>query len=74
MKMFRSGSLSDVDGWDNDEFIAQGGSAAHEMRSWIAAFSALSTAGDYRMVVDRYWPVKTWGAGFGITAAIPQNA
>ena len=44
------------------------------MRSWIAAYSALSTAGDYSMVVDRYWPVKTWGAGFGITAAIPQNA
>lgn len=71
LKVFRSGSMSEVDSWDNDEFIADGGSAAHEMRSWIAAFSALSTVGDYSMVVDRYWPVETWGAGFGITAALP---
>ena len=51
LDVFRSGSLTDVDNWDNDEFIAEGGSAAHEMRSWIAAFSALSTAGDYNITV-----------------------
>lgn len=69
LKVFRSGDLAEVDAWDNDEFIREGGSAAHEMRSWIAAFSALSAGGDYAMTVDRYWPVKTWGAGFGICAA-----
>ncbi|ASN53385.1 3-carboxyethylcatechol 2,3-dioxygenase [Sinomonas sp. R1AF57] len=67
---FRSGDLSEVDGWANDWFLAEGGSAAHEMRSWIAAYAALSTAGTYRVAVDHYWPVKTWGAGFGIQAAI----
>lgn len=74
LEVFRSGRLNEVDNWDNDEFVAEGGSAAHEMRSWIAAYSALSAAGDYSLVVDHYWPVKTWGAGFGITAAIPQAA
>ena len=74
LEVFRSGSLHEVDSWDNDEFIAEGGSAAHEMRSWIAAFSALATAGEYSLVVDRYWPVRTWGAGFGITAALPTAA
>lgn len=66
---FRSGQMTDVDRWANDWFIAEGGSAAHEMRTWIAAFSALTAQGDYAMDVDRYWAVPTWGAGFGICAA-----
>ena len=74
LEVFRSGALSQVDDWDNQKFIDDGGSAAHEMRTWIAAFSALTTAGDYKMVVDKYWPVKTWGAGFGVTAAISNKA
>lgn len=69
LNTFRSGDLTQVDAWANDWFIAEGGSAAHEMRTWIAAFSALSVAGDYQMDVDHYWPVPTWGAGFGICAA-----
>ncbi|MFC7511958.1 hypothetical protein ACFQV4_23035 [Streptomyces thermocarboxydus] len=41
---FRSGDLTPADGWENGWFVAEGGSAAHEMRSWIAAYAALSTA------------------------------
>lgn len=63
---FRSGDLSPVDLWDNDQFIIEGGSAAHEMRSWIAAYAALSTAGKYKLPVDRYWAVKNWGGGFAV--------
>ena len=66
---FRSGDLSPVDAWDNGWFLAEGGSAAHEMRSWIAAYAALSTAGAYEFPVDRYWAVKSWAAGFAIQAA-----
>lgn len=73
LDVFRTGALTTVDGWDNQQFIDEGGSAAHEMRTWIAAFSALTTAGDYHLVVDKYWPVKTWGAGFGVTAAISDR-
>lgn len=65
---FRSGDLSPVDLWDNDQFIIEGGSAAHEMRSWIAAYAALSTAGKYKLPVDRYWAVKNWGGGFAVQA------
>lgn len=73
LDVFRSGDLTQVDAWANDWFLAEGGSAAHEMRTWIAAYSALSTAGDYEMSVDHYWPVETWGAGFGIQAAIGKT-
>ena len=65
---FRSGDLSPVDLWDNEQFLIDGGSAAHEMRSWIAAYAALSMAGKYKLPVDRYWAVKTWGAGFAVQA------
>lgn len=65
---FRSGDLSPVDSWDNEQFIIDGGSAAHEMRSWIAAYAALSMSGKYKLPVDRYWAVKTWGAGFAVQA------
>lgn len=70
LDVFRFGKLDTVDGWANDWFLAEGGSAAHEMRTWIAAYAGLSVAGPYRMAVDRYWPVEAWGAGFGIQAAI----
>lgn len=69
LDVFRSGDLTQVDVWANDWFLAEGGSAAHEMRCWIAAYAALSVAGKYRMEVDHYWAVPTWGAGFGIQAA-----
>lgn len=64
----RSGNLTEVDAWENEQFIIDGGSAAHEMRSWIAAYAALSMAGKYELPVDRYWAVKTWGGGFAVQA------
>ncbi|GAA3495097.1 3-carboxyethylcatechol 2,3-dioxygenase [Streptomyces prasinosporus] len=67
---FRSGDLTAADGWENGWFVAEGGSAAHEMRSWIAAYAALSAAGPYRFAVDRYWAVEKWGAGFAVQAAV----
>ncbi|MEZ7005483.1 3-carboxyethylcatechol 2,3-dioxygenase [Streptomyces sp. AD55] len=70
LDVLRSGDLSPVDGWENGWFMAEGGSAAHEMRSWIAAYAALSTAGPYRLAVDHYWAVGKWGAGFAIQAAV----
>lgn len=70
LDVLRSGDLSGVDGWENGWFMAEGGSAAHEMRSWIAAYAALSTAGPYRMEIDHYWPVEKWGAGFAIQTAV----
>ena len=69
LNTFRSNDLTPADMWDNAWFLAEGGSAAHEMRSWLAAYSALSTAGAYEFSVDHYWAVKGWAAGFAIQAA-----
>ena len=72
LNVFRSGDLTAVDHWDNEQFITDGGSAAHEMRSWIAAYSALSTAGPYKFEVDHYWAVRNWAGGFAVQAAITK--
>ena len=72
LNTFRSGDLTPVDAWDNEQFITDGGSAAHEMRSWIAAYSALSTAGPYQFAVDHYWAVRNWAGGFAVQAAITK--
>lgn len=74
LETFRSGDLNTVDTWTNEWIGAEGGSGAHEIRTWIAAFSALSTSGNYSFAVDKYWPVETWGAGFGVVAAITDGA
>ncbi|ASN37892.1 3-(2,3-dihydroxyphenyl)propionate dioxygenase [Arthrobacter sp. 7749] len=74
LDVFRRGDMSVVDAWTNEWIGSEGGSGAHEIRTWIAAFSALATAGSYDFVVDKYWPVDTWGAGFGVVAAITDGA
>ncbi|MCL2470715.1 MAG: 3-carboxyethylcatechol 2,3-dioxygenase [Propionibacteriaceae bacterium] len=72
LNTFRSGDLTPADSWDNDWFIAEGGSAAHEMRSWLAAYAALSTAGPYVLPVDHYWAVERWAGGYAVQTAITK--
>lgn len=46
-----------------------GGRGGQEIRSWIAAFSALAELGDYTMQVHCYEAICEWIAGFGIVSA-----
>jgi 2,3-dihydroxyphenylpropionate 1,2-dioxygenase len=64
-----SNDLSQADRWRNDWMVAEGGSGAQEMRTWLAAWSALSAAGRYETVEENYWASKPWGCGFGIVTA-----
>lgn len=70
----RGGDLTVADGWTSEWMRAGGGRGAQEVRTWIAAYSALATAGPYRLVVDEYWPVHSWGSGFAVTAAVSEAA
>lgn len=69
MDTFASGDLSPVDGWTNAWMEKEGGHSAHEIRTWVAAFAALSAAGAYSVTQRGYWPVKEWMTGFGIMTA-----
>jgi 2,3-dihydroxyphenylpropionate 1,2-dioxygenase len=69
MQLLAEGRLQEIDGWSNAGFVEQGGHSAHEVRNWIAAYAALSAAGDYEVTTSFYRAIPEWIAGFGITAA-----
>lgn len=69
LDVLASGDLAQADAWTNEWMVAEGGSGAQEMRTWLAAWSALSAAGPYETVEENYWASKPWGCGFGIVTA-----
>ncbi len=69
-----AGRVADVDGWSNDWFVEQAGNSAHEVRTWIAAYAALSAAGPYELTSRFYEPIREWIAGFAVTTARPVTA
>ena len=69
MALLAAGDLRPLDAWSNADVAAQAGHSGHEVRTWIAAYAALSTAGPYDVTHSFYRPIPEWIAGFGITTA-----
>lgn len=63
------GRLTDVDEWTPQWFTEQAGNSAHEVRTWIAAYAALSAAGAYEVTSTFYEPIPAWISGFAVTTA-----
>lgn len=70
---FESGDVAAFDEKPNDWFVEEGGHSAHEVRTWIAAYAALSAQGAYEMTSRYYRPVHEWFAGFAVTTAISKE-
>jgi 2,3-dihydroxyphenylpropionate 1,2-dioxygenase len=70
LDLLDTGRLADVDGWDNTWIAAQAGNSAHEVRTWVAAFAALSAQGDYRTGHRFYRAAPELIAGFAIRTAV----
>lgn len=66
-----SGRLADLDQWSNTFVAREGGSSAHEIRTWVAAFAALATAGPYQTAMRYYRQAADLIAGFAIRTAEP---
>ncbi|WP_275630498.1 3-carboxyethylcatechol 2,3-dioxygenase [Pseudomonas sp. 273] len=65
--------LGELDALGNDQLSAIAGRSTHEVKTWVAAFAALSAFGAYR-VHDRYYrPIPEWIAGFGALGAEPEQ-
>ncbi|HLV17807.1 MAG TPA: 3-carboxyethylcatechol 2,3-dioxygenase, partial [Pseudomonas sp.] len=63
--------MAELDSLGNAELSALAGKSTHEVKTWVAAFAALSSYGAYR-ASDRYYrPVREWIAGFGSLSAQP---
>lgn len=65
------GRIDAVDGWTNEWIAATAGNSAHEVRTWVAAYSALATAGSYRTTYGYYREAAELLAGFAIRVAVP---
>jgi len=72
LEIVDDGRLADLDQWSNSFVAYEGGSSAHEIRTWVAAFAALETAGPYRTTVRYYKPAAELIAGFAIRTAVPK--
>jgi 2,3-dihydroxyphenylpropionate 1,2-dioxygenase len=72
MDTLASGDLASIDAMTPEEMATAAGNSAHEVRTWVAAFSALGAAGDYVVKDSFYRPIREYIAGFGIMTAQPS--
>ena len=71
LELLDSDRLAETDSWTNSWIAAEAGNSAHEIRTWVAAFGALSAAGPYRTAPRYYRPAPELIAGFAIRTAVP---
>ena len=72
LEIIDRGSLAELDLWSNSFVTHEGGSSAQEIRTWVAAFAALETAGPYETGGRFYKPAPELIAGFAIRTALPK--
>lgn len=69
--MVINGRLHEIDSFNIAEISQQAGRSTHEIRTWVAAFSALEAIGPYTARKDYYRPINEWIAGYGVVSAEP---
>jgi 2,3-dihydroxyphenylpropionate 1,2-dioxygenase len=65
-----SGDLARLDSWTPAWMTETAGNSSHEVRTWIAAYSALAASGSYHLETRFYRPIKEFIAGFAVTTAV----
>jgi 2,3-dihydroxyphenylpropionate 1,2-dioxygenase len=66
--------LDAIDRYTNESIETEGGASAQEIRTWVAAYAALSAVGPYEVTSRYYRPIPEFIAGFGVTTAVPAAA
>ncbi|WP_433634864.1 3-carboxyethylcatechol 2,3-dioxygenase [Nocardia sp. CA-120079] len=69
LDLLQDGDLAAFDDWTVEWMGQQGGGSAHEVRTWIAAYSSLQASGGYEMNYRFYESIPAWIAGFAVTTA-----
>lgn len=69
LEKFKNADFTALENMTEDEIRRDGGRGGQEVRTWMAAFAALKTIGDYEMTVHCYEAISEWIAGFGIVSA-----
>ena len=65
------GELDLLDDVSDDDLTRIAGCGGHEVRTWIAAYAALSASGPYTSEARFYQDISAWNAGMGIATAMP---
>ncbi|SFQ40183.1 2,3-dihydroxyphenylpropionate 1,2-dioxygenase [Geopseudomonas sagittaria] len=65
------GRVAELDRLSNADLSRLAGRSTHEVKTWVAAFAALSACGPYRAEARYYRPIPEWIAGFGALSARP---
>ena len=73
MSLLEQGRLQELDAVSNEELSAMAGKSTHEVKTWVAAFAAISAFGNWRSEGRYYRPIPEWIAGFGSLSATTQN-
>ena len=63
------GRLPEIDQFDIESISKTAGRSTHEVRTWVAAFSASAATGSYTARQDYYRPINEWIAGYGVVSA-----
>ncbi|CAN5192933.1 3-carboxyethylcatechol 2,3-dioxygenase [soil metagenome] len=72
LDILASGNISAIDAWTNEFFVEQAGNSSHEVRTWVAAYAAMSVLGPYDVTYRFYEEIKEWIAGFAVTTAVQR--
>lgn len=69
--LLASGRLEEMDPWTEQQILDAGGSGGQEIRTWVAAFAALSAASSRPYAIEKsyYEAVPEWITGMGIVRA-----
>ncbi len=70
LEVCKSGNIEAFDAYTAEEMDAVAGHSSHEVRTWVAAYSALRANGEYEVTYEFYKPIKEYIAGFGVTTAV----
>lgn len=74
LEVCRSGRVEGFDAYQPEEMNRVAGHSSHEVRTWVAAYSALRACGEYEVSYEFYRPIREYIAGFGVTTAVLKNA
>jgi 2,3-dihydroxyphenylpropionate 1,2-dioxygenase len=74
LALLDEGDLAEFDTWSSAAMAREAGNSAHEIRTWIAAFSALATQGPYQTHTRYYRAAPELIAGFAVRTATPVGA
>ncbi|KRW61438.1 3-carboxyethylcatechol 2,3-dioxygenase [Pseudomonas sp. TTU2014-080ASC] len=71
LDILSDGRMAELDSMGNAELSALAGKSTHEVKTWVAASSALQAFGPYQASNRYYREIPEWIAGFGALSARP---